>query len=148
MATIEKLTAANKDELLELMVEFYNSPALLHHTKREVLSKVIDDCLQDLPFVKCYVMTDGEKIAAYTIASIGYSTEYGGLSVMIEDLFVSPDYRGKGYGKSLLNYVEERFRGRAVRLRLEVEKNNAGAISLYERCGFREIDYKQMGKLL
>ena len=132
-----------------MMNEFYASPALLHHTPESVLSKVIDDCVSGLPNVKGYVCTDESGIAAYTIVSVGYSTEYGGACVMIEDLFVKSDKRGTGVGSALLKFVEDEYkRLGAVRLRLEVERGNLSAVKLYNRCGFSEVGYLQMDKLL
>ena len=65
---------------------------------------------------------------------------------MIEDLCVVADMRGRGIGEKLLRFVETRYREKAVRLRLEVEPNNARAISLYRKLGFGEIGYLQMSK--
>lgn len=146
MENIRKLTKADKAALLEIMTEFYASPALIHHTPRETLEKVIDDCLGNSPYVECFVCEDGGRIVGYTIAAIGYSTEYGGISVMIEDLCVAPNMRGRGIGEKLLLFVEARYKQKAVRLRLEVEPSNIRAISLYRRLGFSEVGYMQMSK--
>lgn len=145
---IRKITRSDKSELLEIMAEFYNSPALLHHTPKEVLARVIDDCISDMPFIEGYVaVSDDGKLLGYTMLSVGYSTEYGGLSVMIEDLCVIPKERGRGMGESLLEFVCETYKKQAVRVRLEVAPDNVGAIKLYKRCGFTDINYKQMGLL-
>jgi len=147
--TVREFAKCDKSELLEMMKEFYASPALLHHTPESVLAKVIDDCVSPMPNVKGYVCTDEGGICGYTIVSIGYSTEYGGISVMIEDLFVKGDRRGLGAGSALLDFVEREYKKLgAVRLRLEVEPNNLSAIKLYGRCGFTEVGYLQMDKLL
>lgn len=146
MENIRMLEKSDKTELLGIMTEFYASPALIHHTPRETLEKVIDDCLGGSPYVECFVCTDGGRVVGYTIAAIGYSTEYGGISVMIEDLCVAPDMRGRCIGEKLLRFVEDRYRPRAVRLRLEVEPSNVRAISLYKKLGFCEVGYMQMSK--
>lgn len=145
---IRKIVPSDKSELLKIMVEFYSSPALLHHTPETTLSKVIDDCVSDLPYIDGYVCVDGGIIAGYTMLSVGYSTEYGGISVMIEDIYIRPELRGKGVGSAFLRFIENAYRDTAVRLRLEVEQNNTNAIEVYKRNGYSEIAYKQMGKLL
>ena len=144
---IRKITIADKPELLKIMTEFYNSPALLHHTPAEVLSRVIDDCISDMPYIDGYAAISDDKIIGYTMLSVGYSTEYGGISVMIEDLCVIPEMRGNGIGKSLLDFVCERSKSKAARIRLEVAPDNVGASKLYTRCGFSDINYRQMGKI-
>ncbi len=148
MNGIRKLKASDKSELLDIMTDFYASPALLHHTPRETLEKVIDDCLGGLPYIECFVCERDGRIAGYAMTAVGYSTEYGGISVMIEDLCVIPEYRNCGIGSSLLDCVEEHYRGKAVRLRLEVEPNNVRAVKLYRKHGFAEVGYSQMSKEL
>lgn len=147
--TIRRIKRDDKPKLLQIMEEFYGSPALLHHTQKDVLSRVIDDCISDMPFLRGYIAVDGAKdIVGYTMLSVGYSTEYGGIGVMIEDLCVVPEARGRGIGAKLIEHVCDTYIGKAVRVRLEVAPSNTRAIALYERCGFTEIEYKQMGKLL
>lgn len=145
---IRKLEAGDKSAVLDMMKGFYASPALLHHAPEGVLIKDIEDCLAGSPYIECYVAESDGKIAGYTMLSKGYSTECGGISVMIEDLFVKEEFRGRKIGEKFLRFAEEKYRGVAVRLRLEVEPSNLGAIRLYERCGFTDLPYKQMCKEL
>ena len=88
----------------------------------------------------------GEKIAGYCMTAKSYSTEYGGVCVWIEDLCLAPEYRGRGYGSKMLQYVEDRFRDKAVRLRLEVEPENRQAVAAYRKFGFHDLPYGQMTK--
>jgi ribosomal-protein-alanine N-acetyltransferase len=51
-----------------------------------------------------------------------------------------PESRGRGVGSALLGAVIGAAQRRGcVALRLEVRKDNAPALHLYERCGFRQI---------
>lgn len=55
-------------------------------------------------------------------------------------IFVAPAYRGKGFGRALLQALMDWARAQGGdRLRLGVVEPNAGARRLYERIGFREI---------
>jgi ribosomal-protein-alanine N-acetyltransferase len=50
---------------------------------------------------------------------------------------VSPRYRGRGYGRMLMDDVIRRlYRERIARLFLEVERTNRAAVRLYQRLGF------------
>ncbi len=142
------MESKDTEQLLSMMNVFYASPALLHHTPEPVLRRVISDCLSGEKPVECFVCVEDEDILGYTIASRGYSTEYGGISIMIEDLYVAPDARKRGVGRVLLKHVETTYGGEAVRLRLEVEKDNTRAVSLYRNCGFEFVDYAQMHKII
>jgi ribosomal protein S18 acetylase RimI-like enzyme len=53
---------------------------------------------------------------------------------------ISKDYQGKGIGKILMDATLELYSKEAVELAtLEVLKNNTGAISLYEKEGYRKV---------
>ena len=53
---------------------------------------------------------------------------------------VADEARGRGLGEALMSAVELAARERgSKRLRLEVRQDNAGAIRLYERLGFRRF---------
>jgi GNAT superfamily N-acetyltransferase len=58
----------------------------------------------------------------------------------LKRMYVRPHFRGLGFGKLLLNFLEDHIRARGVRiLRLETGIYQLEAIALYERAGFRRI---------
>lgn len=55
----------------------------------------------------------------------------------IYGLGIMPDYRGKGYGRALLNASVEKLKSLAPhRIMLQVEVKNEKALQLYQSCGF------------
>ena len=70
--------------------------------------------------------------------------------VNIHDIFVAPEYRGRGYSRQLLARVEAVARAKGCcKLTLEVLEGNRPAQQAYRRFGFAgyELD-PQMGKAL
>ena len=58
-------------------------------------------------------------------------------SVGIYGFVVRPEYRGRGYGRQLLESVIRTIQAKSQRpITLEVETNNTNAIGLYQSCGF------------
>ena len=139
-----KMEARDKDAVLEMMTVFYASPAVLHKASRKVLEQDIADCVGECPFVEGFIIEEDGEVAGYAMTAMGYSTEYGGISVMLEDLYLRPEYRGRGLGSAFLLYLQDSLRGRAVRLRLEAEPSNTRAIEVYRRCGFEVLPYTEM----
>ncbi len=78
------------------------------------------------------------RAVALANAFEGLSTFHGRPLVNVHDLVVHPDFRGRGFGRSLLQAVEALAREKGCcKLTLEVLEGNAVARAVYERCGFR-----------
>ena len=62
----------------------------------------------------------------------------------ITNIAVSPEYRGKGIGLSLMNALKELARNKNIgNLILEVRESNHTAIHLYERAGFLPVGIRR-----
>ena len=62
-------------------------------------------------------------------------------SYYISAMAVTPEHRGKGLGKRMLEIAREQARDRGCRqVSLLVFEQNEGAVELYERHGFRVVD--------
>jgi ribosomal protein S18 acetylase RimI-like enzyme len=131
--------------VLKLMRVFYDSPAVIVKTPDDLLEKDLLDAVGDCPYLDGYVMVVEDKIIGYSLVASSYSTEYGGLCIFIEDLYVDKNYRHKGYGSKMLEYIHEKYP--AVRFKLEAEEDNEKALSLYRKMGYKVSGYKLMSKL-
>lgn len=81
-----------------------------------------------------YVLRDNEKLLGY----IGANNICG--EVYITNVAVNENYRGKGYGKMLVNHLIKQCEAEnALFVTLEVRKSNENAIALYEICGFKKV---------
>ena len=59
--------------------------------------------------------------------------------VYVDELWVQPDFRGKGLAKALMQKADEwKAEWEATGSRLYVNVNNPTAQKLYERCGYQE----------
>lgn len=50
---------------------------------------------------------EGEKAVGFALFFHNFSTFLGRAGIYLEDLFVLPDYRGKGYGKAILKKLAQ-----------------------------------------
>ena len=70
-----------------------------------------------------------------------YSTWRGGPGIYLEDLFIRPEYRGRGYGKRLFGELAlELQRLGGHRLEWSVLKWNEPSIRFYEAIGAKKLD--------
>ena len=59
--------------------------------------------------------------------------------VYVDELWVEPTFRGRGYAKALMQKANElKMELQATGIRLYVNVNNPAARKLYESCGYRE----------
>ena len=145
---IRKMRLADAEGVFAMMEVFYASEALLIHPNQEVLRRTLEDCLADGPYLEGFVFEEEGILAGYAMVAKSYSTEAGGKCIWIEDLYLSPAYRGKGAGTAFLTFVAQRYTGQAVRLRLEAEPENDRAMRTYRSAGFEILGYTQLVKTL
>lgn len=146
MFCIRKLKENDKEELKQMMKVFYASPAVLTNGSEEIFNEDIDNCLNDSPYLDCFVFEDNGLILGYSMIAKSFSTEFGKPCIWVEDLYIKEEHRGKGIGTKFFNFLENRYKNCV--LRLEVEEENRGAIKVYKKCGFDFLAYMEMKKIL
>ena len=146
MFLIRKIEREDCEEVLEMMKIFYASPAVLHKASEEILRRDIEDCLGDMPYIEGYVFVDESRIAGYAMVAKSYTTEYGGICLWVEDLYLKPEYRHCGLGTQFFTFLEKAYEGRVVRFKLEVEEENGSAIKAYQKNGYQISPYFEMTK--
>ena len=81
----------------------------------------------------------GESGSMAGFAIVEWSEQPDGVAAYIPTIEVLPEWRGKGIGAALLLRLEESAAGHeAFALWLHVDAENATAIHLYERSGYRK----------
>jgi len=70
-----------------------------------------------------------------------FSTFRGGPDIFLEDLFVEPEYRGRGIGLALLRYLAQRaVAEKCRRIEWRVLNWNAPSIAFYESLGATRME--------
>ena len=138
------MTAQDKKCVFEMMRVFYASPAVLTDGSDEIFLNDIDNCINNSNYLEGYIIENSNDIQGYAMIAKSFSTEFGKPCIWIEDLYIKDEYRGSGIGKAVLEYITEKYEG--CIFRLEVEKENARAVKLYEKCGFTVLPYMEMKK--
>lgn len=83
------------------------------------------------PCKEIYVMETGKEIAGFVILQL-----CGTFKGYIQTICIHQEYRGKGLGKKLLRFCEERIFKISPNLFICVSSFNTGAIKLYHDFGF------------
>ncbi|MBQ1547600.1 MAG: GNAT family N-acetyltransferase [Lachnospiraceae bacterium] len=139
---IREMAESDRDNVLEMMREFYSSPAVFTDGSDEIFLKDIDNCVNDNPYVEGYIFEGESNILGYAMIAKSFSTEFGKQCIWIEDLYIKDQYRGLGIGKKFMEFVTEKYTDCIYRL--EVEEENERAVRLYEKSGFTVLPYMEM----
>ena len=87
------------------------------------------------------VIAEWDRQAAGYAFFFGFYSTWQGPQLFLEDLFVRPQFRGKGLGKALLRYVANIAKRENCRaMRWEVLSWNHSAIELYKSLGATFLD--------
>lgn len=141
---IVNLSREHFNEVLEMMRTFYASDAVSTNGSEEIFKNDIEACISDSPYLEGYVFYENTVIVGYAMTAKSFSTEFGKKCIWIEDLYLKPDWRNKGFGSKFLSFIEQKHRD-AI-LKLEVEDYNLRAVHTYKKNGFELLPYAEMKK--
>ncbi len=138
--SIRPATINDTDEILAMIYEL----ALYEKAPEEAKAnreQIIESFFSEDPKVFCEIVEVDGSVAGFAIWFLNYSTWQGKHGIYLEDLFVRPQYRGKGFGKALLKHLaaicEERGYGR---FQWWVLDWNQPAIDFYKSLGAVAMD--------
>lgn len=138
-ATLQLVRARATDlrDLMTLMAQFNllegisSTPAYLEPPLSRLLS---DESLGQIWWIQ-----SGTERVGYTVLTYSYSLEYGGRTALIDELYLSPEHRRKGFGGKVLELLDEECRRLSIGvIYLEASHKNEPAQALYRRRGFTD----------
>ena len=141
---IRKIENKDKEAFLSMSREFYASSAVLHDIPEKYHESCFAELMRSEDYARAYILEYAGKTAGYALLSLSYSREAGGLCTWIEELYVLPQFQGKGAAHIFFKWLEENIP--AARYRLETEHDNSRAKKLYRSLGYYPLEYEQFIK--
>jgi GNAT superfamily N-acetyltransferase len=88
------------------------------------------------------------RVVGYAIFFSNFSTFVGRVGIYIEDLYVKPEVRGRGFGEAMFAYIAKLAVERECgRLEWSCLNWNAPSIAFYEKMGAKRLDDWTMFRL-
>ena len=130
----------------EFMAEEIQDDSLWNSTGQtddEQFSHTFEEALESDDFISLLIFEeDGVPIGFANLMTI-YSVWAHGKALILDDLYLRPDVRGKGYGKQALGYIEQFAAERGYkRLQFQSEATNPNAMEFYVSQGYSPADMK------
>ena len=143
---LRRLTPTDRETYLRLAHAFYHSPAVLHPVPDDHFVRTFEEILRSDVYADGFLLeNDQGDCLGYAVTSKTFSQECGGQAVWVEELYILPEYQGRGFGTHALRQLEALYPS-ATRFRLEVEPDNESAARLYQRLGYEVLEYRQFVK--
>lgn len=133
--------AAEKD--CRLILKFIRSLAKYEKMEDEVVATeaLLRKWLFEKKKAEVLFVMDGEKEVGFALFFHNFSTFLGRAGIYLEDLYVRPAYRGKGYGKALLKELAHIAVTRGCgRLEWACLNWNQPSIDFYKSLGAEAMD--------
>jgi GNAT superfamily N-acetyltransferase len=134
-ARIDPAHESDAGEILRLIRE------LAVYEKLEHAMLATEDDLRQTLFgeqatAHCYLLRENDAVAGMAIFFYNYSTFLGRPGLYLEDLFIRPQFRRKGYGKMMLSFLAKiALEKRCGRFEWAVLDWNQPAIDFYRTLG-------------
>lgn len=139
---------ADEDALLAMMRAFYVEDAIEFHPERALrgLRTLLHE--PQLGEALLWLAPDGTAVG-YAILTLCFSVEMGGRYALLDELYLGPAARGRGWGRQAVALFEARVRTLGLDMvRMEVNRHNAAARRLYLGLGYRDDQRDQLSRRL
>ena len=144
MLNIRRISCEDRTAFISMAKEFYSTDAVVRRVPDGHFAATFDELMRSDDYAVCYVFEFDGAIAGYALLARTFSQEAGGFVLWIEEIYVLPQFRKNGIGRAFFDFLLKSRPSEVKRLRLEVERQNEGAVRLYKSFGFDFLEYDQM----
>jgi GNAT superfamily N-acetyltransferase len=142
MVTFRVATADDDEMLVPMILSLYREdPSPEGPTENSARATL--RALRERPaWGHAILMEDSGTVAGYALLISFYSNELRGRVCVVDEMYIVPAFRRRGFGRTLLEALARRALGAfadAVALELEVSPQNERARALYMKAGFEPI---------
>ncbi len=134
---VREINYENREDVHSLIQMLHDFQQGIRKTAPLPVDAAVVESLRQLGHAKVYLCeVDGNR-AGMAICFRGFSTFHNKELLNVHDLYVRPQYQGKGLGGKMLDFIEQDCRAMGFcRVTLEVSGDNAGALGLYRKKGY------------
>lgn len=139
-----KLTIKNAEEKdAGVILEFIRALADYEKMSGDVVAdeQLLKENMFRKKYAECIIAYLGDRPVGFALYFHNFSTFLGKPGLYLEDLFVKPEHRGKGIGKSLLRHLAKIAKQRDCgRFEWWVLDWNTPSIEFYKKLGAKPMD--------
>ena len=127
--------SADFPQLIAMVRDFYVEDQIPYIAER--VEAGLQTLLEQPSCGAVLLLQDGDCVVGYITLGWCFSVEQGGRFVLLDELYLGPAARGRGWGRQALGLARDWAAGQgAAVIRLEVNHHNAKAKALYLSAGY------------
>jgi ribosomal protein S18 acetylase RimI-like enzyme len=144
---LRAVTASDLDVLANLVSEYYAFDDLVYDD--QLARRALCELINEKEYGRIWLLELEQRPIGYLLLTFGFIVEFHGKHAVIDEVYLRPGYRSRGYFRMALAFVEAFCRESNIRcLRLEVEMKNQRAQEAYHKAGFHRHERIVMTKVL
>lgn len=145
---VKGITVEDADDFCKLCENFYNSGATKRGYDYNSTMLTFRQIISRHENLWGYFIIDQEtgSVAGYALITTYWCNEESGNVVILDELYVRPEFRHHGYGREFMTWLENEFKENAVSIELEVLSTNVVAKDLYAKSGYYEDGFVVLSK--
>lgn len=95
---IRHLKAEDQAVFLAFCQDFYSGGAVLHAVDPDNFRRTFEACVSGNPYTEGFLLEVDGQPAGYILVSHTWSNEVGGMVALLEELYFTPEFRGRVWG--------------------------------------------------
>lgn len=144
---LKEAASLDTDLLLQFMSGFNQEENINFDT--EVYRELINVAFDSPQLVKIWLIFTNSCAVGYAVLTFTFSFEFGGILATIDEIYITPENRGKGLGTSVLELLAQEARNYKARtLSGHISDTKPWLFGFYKRNGFEFHPYRPYYKQL
>lgn len=143
MVNVRNFIPSDRENYILMGKDFYSGEGVLAPVPEENFTATFSAVLSGNKGVRGVIIEKDGVSSGYALIPSFWSCEGGGECAVLDELYILPEFRGKGIGTAFMEWLMKEY-AQTPRIRLEVCPQNPRVRKLYERFGFENLDYGQM----
>lgn len=136
--TYDPFTKADSEQVALLIQALYAEDAGPKPMTLDKIYGTFEVFLNQPSLGQILVVKHETNVIGYAILVNFWSNEFGGIILNIDEIYIQPDWRGRGIGTKLITYFAQTKFCNCVALELVVNPENVLAKKLYQKLGFKK----------
>ncbi|MBS1842233.1 MAG: GNAT family N-acetyltransferase [Acidobacteria bacterium] len=146
---IRPATLADEPYLLSMMRQLVEQEPNQGVFRETLVCKTLHYLFNHPERGRIWTLAFSAKPVGYMVLTLGFSFEFHGTDAFIDELYIAPAFRRRGFGMRAVEHLETEAKMLGVNaLHLEVDRGNDAAFGLYRRTGFKDHNRFLMTKWL